>query len=118
MTKYREYFLKMIEENKSVFADFQNVHDAYSLDEKKWQEKFNLEGAKVLDIVRDYENKLCRQTEKGMYNVFSPKLSEKFYAEIQKRFPLFDHIGLKVEPDSDNEVNTPDDFVIKKITPH
>jgi hypothetical protein len=116
MTKYKEYFLKMLEENNEVFTEFEKLHNLYSSDEDKYQDQYNKEGAKVLDLVREYENKLCRQTEKGMYNVFSPKLSEKFQEEVKKKFPLFDHIGLKVEYTSPvNNATNEEPFIIKKI---
>lgn len=113
MTKYKEYFLKMLNENKEVFDEFKKLHDLYAQDEDKYQEMYNTDGNKVMDIVREYENRLCRQTEKGMYNVFSPKLSEKFHEEIQKQFPLFDHIGLKVISPQMRHEEKP--FTLKKI---
>jgi len=97
MTKYREYYEKMINNNKELFDKFQMVHDRYALDEEKWQEEYNKEGGKILDVIREYENKLCSQSEKGGYSHFTPKLSEKFRAEIKKHFSMIEHIGIKVE---------------------
>ncbi len=97
MTKYREYYEKMINNNKELFDKFQMVHDRYALDEEKWQEEYNKEGGKILDVIREYENKLCSQSEKGGYSHFTPKLSEKFRAEIKKHFLMIEHIGIKVE---------------------
>ena len=97
MTKYREYYQKMLNNNKKLFGDFQRLHDKYVLDEERWQEKFNEEGEKVLNVIREYENKLCSQSEKGGYSHFTPKLAEKFKEEVRKHFSMIDHIGVKVE---------------------
>ena len=97
MTKYREYYEKMINNNKEVFEKFQMLHDRYALDEEKWQEEFNKEGEKILEVIREYENKLCSQSEKGGYSNFTPKLAEKFREEVKKHFSMIEHIGIKVE---------------------
>jgi hypothetical protein len=115
MTRYKEYFDKMIRENKDVFDAFTKVHFEYSIDQDKMQEKYNKEGSKIQDIIRDYENKLCSNTERGMYNKYSSGLSEKFWQEIRKHFPLIDHIGLiieRVEPMTSEEPL----FALKKIS--
>lgn len=106
-TKYRQYFDKMLTENKEVFEEFKELHAKYTADEDKYQTEFNTKGKVIKDIVHDYENRLCANTERGMYSSFSGGLSEKFYAEVRKMFPLFDHIGILV-------VTVPD-FNIKKI---
>ncbi len=104
MTKYKEYVERMLAENKEAFESFRAVHDKYSSDSDKYQEELNQEGAKILKIVHEWENRLCSQSEKGGYGKFTGGLAEKFQAEVKKFFPLIDHIGLKV--------NT---FSIKKI---
>lgn len=80
-----------------MFEKFQRLHDRYALDEERWQEKFNKEGEKILNVIREYENKLCFQSEKGGYSHFTPKLSEKFREEVKKHFSMIEHIGLKME---------------------
>lgn len=96
MTKYKQYFDKMITDNKSAFEEFRILHDKYALNPDENQLAFNESGEKILEIVHEYENRLCANTERGMYNKFSGNLSEKFQAEVRKHFPMFDHIGLKV----------------------
>lgn len=96
MTKYKQYFQKMLADEKKVFESFRILHDKYALDEEKWQEEYNREGEKILEIVREYENRLCANTERGIYNKFSSNLAEKFQAEVRKNFPMIDHIGVKV----------------------
>lgn len=103
--KYKEYVQKMLDENKNIFDTFQILHDNYGLNSNKYQDQFNREGEKILEIVREYEQRLCSNQERGMYNVFSGKLADKFQDELKKHFPLIDHVGLKV-----------DNFSIKKIT--
>lgn len=95
--RYKEYVDRMISENKDLFDRFVDIHERYGLDQSTWQEKFNEEGAKVMDLVHEYENRLCSNTERGMYNKFSGGLSEKFMAEVRKRFSMIDHVGLIVE---------------------
>ena len=96
MTKYKEYFQKMLNENKEVFDAFAKLHFEYSMDEDGLQTKFNEEGEKVLEIIREYEDRLCRNTERGAYNKFSGGLAEKFQELVRAHFPLVDHIGLIV----------------------
>jgi hypothetical protein len=109
--KYRRYFEKMIDNNKVLFDSFQKLHDDYALDSDRFQEKFNKEGEKILEVIREWENKLCMQSEKGGYSRFTPKLAEKFQDEIKKHFPKIDHVGLKVE----NPSKISNIFKIKKI---
>lgn len=99
MTKYKQYFDKMISENKEAFSEFRLLHDRYALEEEKMQDEFNEKGKKILNIIRDYENKLCKNSEKT-YSMFTGNLAEKFWAEIRKSFPMIDHIGIvsKSEP--------------------
>ena len=104
MTKYKAYVKKMLEANKELFEGFKILHDEYALSPEKWQTEFNREGEKVLEVIRDFENRLCLQSEKGGYGVFTPALAEKFRLEVKKQFPMIDYIGLKTE-----------EFILKKI---
>jgi len=105
-TRYREYFEKMLLENKKLFDDFKRLHDEYALEPEELQEEFNQKGEKILEIIREYENRLCANQERGMYNKFSANLAEKFQNEVRSYFPMIDHVGLKLEKSS---------FSIKKI---
>lgn len=105
MPKYKKYFARMLEDNKGLFETFQKLHSEYTLNPDTLQEKFNKEGGKVLEVVREYERRLCANQERGMYNKFSAQLAEKFQNEVRKHFPMIDHVGLVVEPE----------FAIKKI---
>lgn len=96
MTKYKEYFNKMIEENKEVFAEFTKLHFEYSTDREKYQEKFNQEGAEVLKLIHEYENRLCKTSEGAGYGSYTGNLAEKFQSEVRSHFPLIDNIGIIV----------------------
>ena len=109
MTKYKEYVQKMLRENKEIFDEFKPIHDKYALNSDGLQEEFNQKGEAVMEIVREYENRLCSNTERGMYNKFSGGLAQKFQDEVRKVFPMIDYIGLKVETKKENF------FFIKKI---
>lgn len=108
MVKYKEYLQKMLDENRQVFDEFKKIHDQYSLSSNGLQNEFNRQGEKVLEIIREYENRLCSNTERGMYNKFSAGLAQKFQDEVRRRFPMIDHIGLK-------EITTGQSFTIKRI---
>lgn len=111
----------MLDENKEVFDAFAKLHFEYSINEDAMQEKFNTEGEKVLIIIREYEDRLCRNTERGVYNKFSGGLSEKFQQLVRAHFPLIDHIGLIVsQPNQQPSVATEEvvdeePFTLKKL---
>lgn len=112
MPKYKEYVKRMLDVHREVFDKFQKLHDAYALDEDKLQDKYNQEGVKVLEIINEWENKLCSQSEKGGYSQFTPKLAEKFRAEVKRKFPMIDHIGIQVTYAPDKSESA---FLLKKI---
>lgn len=102
MTKYKQYFNEMMSGNKEAFDTFRPVHDKYALNPDENQEEFNSEGAKILDIVQKYENKLCAHSEGGIYGKYSTQLADKFRCEVRKVFSKFDFIGVSFSsPDED-----------------
>lgn len=86
----------MLEENKELFDSFKRIHDNYALNPQAWQEKFNHEGRKILEVIRVYERKLCSHSEKGIYAKFSGNLAEKFKEETRLHFPKIDFVGIKI----------------------
>ena len=106
MVKYKEYYQKMLEDNGEIFNSFKNLHDNYTLNPESHQQEFNTHGEKVLEIIREYENRLCTDTERGMYSKYSVKLAEKFQNEVRAHFPMVDRIGLIIDKPG---------FAIKKI---
>jgi hypothetical protein len=112
MTKYKQYFQRMLKVEKELFDNFKILHDRYALNPQANQNEFNKEGERVLQIIRLWENKLCSQSEKAGYASFTPSLSEKFRREIKKIFPQIDNIGLVGSTLKDNSDRK---FVLKKI---
>lgn len=96
----------MLEANKEAFDAFRLIHNEYAIasDPDKLQDKFNAEGEKIMVIIREWEQKLCSQSEKAGFGSYTTSLSEKFQAEIKKEFSMVDHIGLIVKK-----------FTLKKI---
>lgn len=88
---------KMFDDNRELFDEFKIIHDKYTLSSNGLQKEFNSQGEKVLEVIREYENRLCANTERGMYNKFSAGLAQKFQDEVRKHFPMIDHVGLKEE---------------------
>ena len=113
MVRYKEYVKKMIRENRTLFDKFQIVHDKYYLDQDKYQEELNIIGEKVQETVKEYENRVCANTERS-YSQYSANLAEKFQNEIRSVFPMIDFIGVKVEK-SNTARNSEDTFKLKKL---
>lgn len=97
MTKYWEYYNRMIEENKETFDKFTRKHFEYSTDEEKYQGEFNKAGEEILKIIHEWEGKLCKQSEKAGFGSYTGNLAEKFRAEVKSHYPLIDHIGIIVD---------------------
>lgn len=95
-TKYKQFFDEMVTKYEKEFDSFQELHDKYESDPKKWQEEFNREGAKIMDIVRDYENRLCGRMENTLNATYSANLAEKFRGEIKRYLPKLDMIGVVI----------------------
>ena len=96
MPKYRDYFRRMTDENQEMFAEFAEVHAKYQQDKSEWQSEFNEKGVKVVEVVREWEGRLCGHSEKGDKSVFSARLADKFWGEVKAFFPLIDFVGVEV----------------------
>lgn len=94
MIKYKEIYQQMLAENKDLFSAFKQIHDQYAKDEGRWQKIFNQEGAKILTIIKRYENRLCSRSENSGYGKFSSALTDKFWGEVKTYLPLIDFIGI------------------------
>lgn len=97
MTKYKEYFDKMVSENKEAFNKFTNAHFEYSIDQDKNQEMFNADGEKINLIIHEYEDRLCKHSEGAGFGKYTSNLAEKFQEEVRSHFPLIDHVGIVVK---------------------
>lgn len=109
-TKYKDYFDRMIRTNKDKFDKFNKLYNEYIKNQDDLQEKYNQGGKEILNIIREWENKLCSQTEKAGYGNYSTKLSEKFWTEVRKTYPLIDYVGVLTKNNKKS-----DNFMIKKI---
>lgn len=93
--KFKEYFDMMLKENKELFENFKDIHDHYTLEPEKYQKIFNDYGREILEVVQDWENRLCSKSEGSGYGKYTLNLSEKFRAEIKKYLPKINSIGLQ-----------------------
>ncbi len=98
MSKHQEYYQRMIDQNLEIFGKFQDLHDNYALNPKAWQKEYNEVGEKVVEIVRDWERRLCRESEKGQFGKFSSKLADKFWELVRKDFSKIDFVGVSLLP--------------------
>lgn len=97
--KYLEMFNEMVEKHEKEFDAFQELHNRYEKDPRKWQSQFNSEGAKILEIVREHENRLCGHMENTDKATYSASLAEKFRNEIKRYLPKLDMIGVVIKFD-------------------
>lgn len=95
MTKYEEYYQKMIDANMELFGEFGEIHDNYLLNPAKWQMKYNEIGEKAVAVIREWEKRLCQHSEGGLYGKFSAGLADKFWNLVRKDFPKVDFVGIK-----------------------
>lgn len=92
--KYKAYLQKMYTEHQDLFDRFEDIHHQYQMDKLKFQEEFNSQGIGVMRVVEEWENRLCKQMEKGKNSTYSLHLADKFRAELRVRFPLIDFVGV------------------------
>jgi len=96
MTKIQTVIKELREKHPIQLEDFQNIHNAYMRDRKKYQDTFNQKGKEILKILRKYENILCGKQERSNMAKYSSSLSEKYWLEIKKDFPMIDFVGAKI----------------------
>lgn len=96
-TKYREYYEKMVAENRELFDDFLKVNDLFRKDSASNAEKFHQVGQKVVDKIRDFDRRLCSAMGRGVYSTYSQKLSEKFWDLARQDFDQIDMVGVKIK---------------------
>lgn len=92
--KYKQFYQLMWENNEPLLKDFQKIHDAFQDNPGAHAREFHGVGRDVLDVMRDWERRLCHGMEKGKFAAYSATLAEKFWAEIKKDFPLIDQVGV------------------------
>lgn len=94
MTKYARYYQLMTEKNEQLFNDFDVVHAEFVKNQSNIEE-FHSKGQKVLDIIRDWERRLCSGMERGQNAQYSSNLAEKFMSLVKKRYSAIDQVGLR-----------------------
>lgn len=110
--KYKEFVDRMIETNKELFEKFETIHHKYALSQEAHQGEFNKIGGEVMEVVREFEDKLCNRSESNGYGKYSSNLAEKFQNEVRKLYPHIDSVGIiRTIPAVEEE------FVINKISP-
>lgn len=95
MSKYQKYVQGMIDEHKELFESFQKIHDAYVANPDEVKSQFNTQGAKVVEVIRQWERMLCQKSEASQYGKYSQNLSEKFWNAVRGQFPKIDFVGVK-----------------------
>lgn len=95
MTKYKQYFQEMSDQNEELFKSFDRVHAGYLTDRKAWSAKFHSVGQQVVDIIREWEQRLCSGMERGANGVYSMKLADKFWSEVKKRYSHIELVGVR-----------------------
>jgi hypothetical protein len=94
--KYKQYFEQMIKQNQNLFEQFKPIHDKYSQDPQQYQEELNQKGQPVVDVIRDWERRLCAAMGRTRYSRYSEQLSEKFWNLVRKEFDQIDMVGLTI----------------------
>lgn len=97
MALYKDLIDQMYEKYEPELKRFEAIHKRYELNQKGKQVSFNAAGAKIIEIMRDYEKKLCGKSERSGMGVYSSRLAEAYWKEIKKRFPLIDFVGVRIE---------------------
>lgn len=95
--KYQIYYQKMIDDNRSLFDRFAKIHQSFDQDQELNAEAFHQLGRDVLDVIRDYDRRLCAAMGRGVYSIYSDKLSQKFWDLVREDFPKIDLVGVKVK---------------------
>ncbi len=96
-TKYREYYQRMVAENRQLFDEFLKVNDAFRSDPSANADEFHSLGQKVVDRVRDFDRRLCSAMGRGVFSTYSQKLSEKFWDLVRQDFDQIDMVGVRVK---------------------
>lgn len=96
MTKYKQLIQELYQEHETEMSKFQEIHDKYMNDQKKWQDEFNEQGAKIMDLLHSYEKQLCGKSERSGMGMYSSKLAEKYWDELKKKLPMIDFVGVKI----------------------
>lgn len=92
--KYLEIFKLMLKEQEKALSEFKLLHDKYELDPNTYQDQYNAEGEKFLQIIQKYEKMLTSHTENAGFGKYATNLSDKFRNAVKQLFPKLDFIGI------------------------
>lgn len=96
MVKYKEYYTQMLEKNTQLFAAFRPIHDAFAKDRKSDKKEFDRVGKQVMEVVEEWERRLCQTMEKGNNSVYSARLADKFLELVKQDFPMIELVGVQI----------------------
>lgn len=96
-TKYREYYQRMVAENRQLFDEFLKINDAFKQDSVAHAAEFHQIGQRVVDKVRDFDRRLCSAMGRGVFSTYSQKLSEKFWDLVRQDFDQIDMVGVQLK---------------------
>lgn len=94
--KFRQILKATYEQHADLFEALRPIHDAYAKDQKGQQEVLNKVGEPIMVILKEAEQRLCRQTENGGYGDYSSKLADRFWQEVKKDWPYIEWIGVRL----------------------
>lgn len=95
--KYKKFYKLMREKEEKLFLEFEDAHRSYKENSKKNQLEFNRVGEKVVEVIRDWDRRLCSTMGKTMYGQYSQQVSEKFWDLARQEFDQIDMVGVKIE---------------------
>lgn len=93
--KYKEYYEMMTKQHSELLEKFKEIHDQYVEQPEKWRDEFNTVGAEVVEIMRDFELRLCSNSQGGQYSKYASNLADKFWDHIRKTYSKIDFVGTK-----------------------
>jgi len=87
----------MKEKEQTLFVEFGQIHQAYHNNPQANQAEFNRVGERVMDVIRDWDRRLCSAMGKTVYGQYSQQVSEKFWDLVRQEFEQIDMVGVKIE---------------------
>lgn len=96
-SKYQEYYQQMVDSHPDLFQKFQTINDEFARQPEKVEKEFHEVGQKVLDVVREFDRRLCSAMGRGVYSQYSQQLSEKFWTLVRSHFSHIDMVGVHVK---------------------
>lgn len=93
--KYKQYYQQMKAQNQELWAEFAQVHQNFEADQAAHEAEFHQVGQKVVEVLRDWDRRLCSAMGRGAFSKYSQQLSEKFWGEAQKDFSLIYSVGVR-----------------------